>query len=220
MFTSILQPTHMLIILIVALAVLGPKRLPEAGRAPGPGTQRVQELHHRRPEGRQPRSHQPLASPRRNPPGTDAHGPALRSTEPSAMIAGAGAGADRHQQPRGEYRLRMRLDRVDRGRDRRELRGRGTARPLLARPWRERRTNARVLGRRDLVYQRRGVRVVVLGGRSRRSAHAPTLALRTSSFLRGALLSHRCGPGVRRSWTTSTSRSRTRARSAPPTRCR
>lgn len=37
MFTSILQPTHLLIILVVALVVLGPKRLPEAGRAVGQG---------------------------------------------------------------------------------------------------------------------------------------------------------------------------------------
>jgi sec-independent protein translocase protein TatA len=37
LFTSILQPTHLLIILIVALVVLGPKRLPDAGRALGQG---------------------------------------------------------------------------------------------------------------------------------------------------------------------------------------
>jgi sec-independent protein translocase protein TatA len=32
---DILQPTHMLLILAVALLVLGPKRLPEVGRAVG-----------------------------------------------------------------------------------------------------------------------------------------------------------------------------------------
>jgi sec-independent protein translocase protein TatA len=37
MLTSILQPTHLIIILAVALLVLGPKRLPEAGRALGQG---------------------------------------------------------------------------------------------------------------------------------------------------------------------------------------
>jgi sec-independent protein translocase protein TatA len=37
MFTSILQPTHLLIVLIVALVFLGPKRLPDAGRALGQG---------------------------------------------------------------------------------------------------------------------------------------------------------------------------------------
>ncbi len=37
MLTGILQPTHLIIILVVALLVLGPKRLPEAGRALGQG---------------------------------------------------------------------------------------------------------------------------------------------------------------------------------------
>jgi len=34
---EILQPTHLLLILVVALLVLGPKRLPEAGRGLGQG---------------------------------------------------------------------------------------------------------------------------------------------------------------------------------------
>ncbi|MEA2196725.1 MAG: hypothetical protein QOJ25_776 [Solirubrobacteraceae bacterium] len=37
MFTSILQPTHLVIVLVVALLFLGPKRIPEAGRALGQG---------------------------------------------------------------------------------------------------------------------------------------------------------------------------------------
>jgi sec-independent protein translocase protein TatA len=37
MIGDILQPTHLLLILVVALLVLGPKRLPEAGRALGDG---------------------------------------------------------------------------------------------------------------------------------------------------------------------------------------
>jgi len=37
MIGDILQPTHLLFVLIVALLVLGPKRLPEAGRALGKG---------------------------------------------------------------------------------------------------------------------------------------------------------------------------------------
>jgi sec-independent protein translocase protein TatA len=37
MIGDILQPTHLLFVLVVALLVLGPKRLPEAGRALGRG---------------------------------------------------------------------------------------------------------------------------------------------------------------------------------------
>jgi sec-independent protein translocase protein TatA len=37
MFTGILQPSHLILILIVALVILGPKRLPDAGRALGQG---------------------------------------------------------------------------------------------------------------------------------------------------------------------------------------
>jgi len=35
--TSILEPSHLILILVVALLVLGPKRLPDAGRALGQG---------------------------------------------------------------------------------------------------------------------------------------------------------------------------------------
>jgi sec-independent protein translocase protein TatA len=37
MFSGILQPTHLIMLLVVALLFLGPKRLPEAGRALGQG---------------------------------------------------------------------------------------------------------------------------------------------------------------------------------------
>lgn len=37
MIGDILQPTHLLFVLVVALLVLGPKRLPEASRAIGQG---------------------------------------------------------------------------------------------------------------------------------------------------------------------------------------
>jgi sec-independent protein translocase protein TatA len=37
MFGDIIQPTHLLLILLVALLVLGPKRLPEVGRGLGKG---------------------------------------------------------------------------------------------------------------------------------------------------------------------------------------
>ena len=55
MLTSILQPTHLLIVLAVALVILGPKRLPEAGRALGQGLKEfkssVSPTHHDEPEG-------------------------------------------------------------------------------------------------------------------------------------------------------------------------
>jgi sec-independent protein translocase protein TatA len=35
MFSGLLQPTHLIILVIIALVVLGPKRLPDAGRALG-----------------------------------------------------------------------------------------------------------------------------------------------------------------------------------------
>src|ERR1700689_5140491 len=37
MFADIIQPTHLLLILVGALLVLGPKRLPEVGRSLGKG---------------------------------------------------------------------------------------------------------------------------------------------------------------------------------------
>lgn len=37
MIGDILQPTHLLFILVIALIVLGPKRLPEVGRSLGKG---------------------------------------------------------------------------------------------------------------------------------------------------------------------------------------
>jgi sec-independent protein translocase protein TatA len=37
MLTGVMEPTHLIVILAVAPLVLGPKRLPEAGRALGQG---------------------------------------------------------------------------------------------------------------------------------------------------------------------------------------
>jgi sec-independent protein translocase protein TatA len=50
---EILQPTHLLLILAVALLVLGPKRLPEAGRSLGHGL-RVFQASIRGREGDEP----------------------------------------------------------------------------------------------------------------------------------------------------------------------
>ncbi len=37
MFTGLLQPSHLLVLLVVVLIVFGPKRLPELGRSLGHG---------------------------------------------------------------------------------------------------------------------------------------------------------------------------------------
>ena len=37
MLSGLLQPTHLFVLLVVALVFLGPKRLPDAGRALGQG---------------------------------------------------------------------------------------------------------------------------------------------------------------------------------------
>ena len=60
MLTGILEPTHLVIILIVALLFLGPKRLPEAGRALGQGLSEfrrsVSGEHHDNPPVEGPRA--------------------------------------------------------------------------------------------------------------------------------------------------------------------
>jgi sec-independent protein translocase protein TatA len=43
MLTNVLQPSHAIIVLVVALLILGPKRLPDAGRALGQG---IREFKH------------------------------------------------------------------------------------------------------------------------------------------------------------------------------
>ena len=43
MFSGILQPTHLIILLVVALIFLGPKRLPSAGRALGQGLRQFKD---------------------------------------------------------------------------------------------------------------------------------------------------------------------------------
>lgn len=37
MFTGLFQPTHIILLVVIMLVVLGPKKLPEAGRAIGHG---------------------------------------------------------------------------------------------------------------------------------------------------------------------------------------
>jgi sec-independent protein translocase protein TatA len=43
MFTGILQPTHLILLLAVVLILFGPKRLPDAGRALGQGLREFKE---------------------------------------------------------------------------------------------------------------------------------------------------------------------------------
>ena len=43
MIGDILQPTDLLFVLVVALLVLGPKRLPEVGRSLGKGLRRTSD---------------------------------------------------------------------------------------------------------------------------------------------------------------------------------
>ena len=43
MFSGLLQPTHLIILLVVALIFLGPKRLPEAGRSLGQGLRQFKD---------------------------------------------------------------------------------------------------------------------------------------------------------------------------------
>jgi sec-independent protein translocase protein TatA len=40
---DILQPTHLLFVLVIALLVLGPKRLPEAGKSLGKGLREMRQ---------------------------------------------------------------------------------------------------------------------------------------------------------------------------------
>ena len=58
MLTNILQPTHVIIVLVVALLILGPKRLPEAGRALGQGLKEfknsISSDHHNDPQDQIP----------------------------------------------------------------------------------------------------------------------------------------------------------------------
>jgi sec-independent protein translocase protein TatA len=54
MFTGLLQPTHMLILLAVALVLLGPKRLPDAGRALGQGLREFRDSIAHEPQPRLP----------------------------------------------------------------------------------------------------------------------------------------------------------------------
>lgn len=93
MFGDILQPTHLIFIFVVALLVLGPKRLPEVGRSLGRGLRDFRaamsgEEHHEVPAEAQ---HMDLA------PAEPAHQPA--PAKPAEPVASAETAAQPVQQP-------------------------------------------------------------------------------------------------------------------------
>lgn len=99
MIGDILQPTHLLFVLVVALLVLGPKRLPEAGRALGKGIRDFrsaisgEEDHHSAIPPQAPTVPAPA------PPATAAQvpaEPAVASTEETAFTG-------QQEQPVGDY---------------------------------------------------------------------------------------------------------------------
>jgi len=59
MVGDILQPTHLIFILVVALLVLGPKRLPEVGRSLGRGLRDFRVAM----SGEEPDRHQDVVTP-------------------------------------------------------------------------------------------------------------------------------------------------------------
>jgi len=94
MIGDILQPTHLLFVLVVALLVLGPKRLPEAGRALGKGIRDFrtaisgEEDHHSVIPTGTPTVPAPA------PPATVAQVPAEPATAPTGQV---------HEQPANEH---------------------------------------------------------------------------------------------------------------------
>ncbi len=68
MFTGLLQPTHLILILIVALVFLGPKRIPEAARALGQGLKEFKSSIGGGDEEHHQLSAQPASAPNETPP--------------------------------------------------------------------------------------------------------------------------------------------------------
>jgi sec-independent protein translocase protein TatA len=92
---DILQPTHLIFILVVALLVLGPKRLPEVGRSLGKG---IRDFKHALSMDSSDEDYSP-------PPET--HGTAAPAHEPrvspppeeATVVQGAPAGRAEHAEP-------------------------------------------------------------------------------------------------------------------------
>ena len=103
MVGDIMQPTHLLFVLVVALLVLGPKRLPEVGRQLGNGLRDFRAAISGEHEERHPvveesfslSDHEPAQAPTGTPTGDAvAHEHAASPPAPSAAEAGPGSGAE------------------------------------------------------------------------------------------------------------------------------
>ena len=67
MIENVLSPTHLLLILVVALVVLGPKRLPEAGRGLGSAIRGFKDSLSAAERSEEPAAIQPSDAPDRPP---------------------------------------------------------------------------------------------------------------------------------------------------------
>jgi sec-independent protein translocase protein TatA len=98
MVGDILQPTHLLFVLVIALLVLGPKRLPEVGRTLGSGLRDFRdalsgESTHDRYEHPEPETVQAPPEQRHQPPVEPDPGPVEPAPAPVEPAATAGAAA-------------------------------------------------------------------------------------------------------------------------------
>ena len=90
MIGDILSPTHLLFVLVVALLVLGPKRLPEAGRALGRGIRDFRsamsgdEDHHSAISGETTATSRPATTATAAEPTATAAEPTATATRPTA----------------------------------------------------------------------------------------------------------------------------------------
>ncbi len=100
---DILQPTHLLFVLVVALLVLGPKRLPEVGRSLGRtmrdfrAAMSGQETHDQLTADTAPQPTPPAPAPAPTATATEEH-PA-EPAEVAAPSSGAPAATERHPTP-------------------------------------------------------------------------------------------------------------------------
>jgi sec-independent protein translocase protein TatA len=59
MLDNLFQPTHLLVVLFIALLVFGPKKLPELGKGLGEGIRSFRESMNAKPESAKPESAPP-----------------------------------------------------------------------------------------------------------------------------------------------------------------